>query len=280
MRYLLFASSFALVSCLNTTKDSVDITKDSDGDGLTDLEEEEFGSDPENADSDDDGLTDLEESEAGTDPTEPDSDGDGYSDFDELEEGSDPADEDSKIYTGNWPYQADKDSYNAPTSTADTSSSLGELLLRDQLLDQFGDMVDLYDFAGQGKYIVIQFSAAWSITCTLLSEAIATNPADGDEWGSSPQRVHDEDIFWITILLDNDHGEPPSENDLYDWYSLYPNDYVPVLADNQNGDFYNLYNDGGVPTVLVFDENMKYVAGPTNSDEWAGFSFIDDLTFE
>ena len=35
--------------------------KDTDGDGLTDREEADFGSDPEKVDSDDDGLTDAEE---------------------------------------------------------------------------------------------------------------------------------------------------------------------------------------------------------------------------
>jgi thiol-disulfide isomerase/thioredoxin len=272
MRYLLFASSFALVSCLDSVKDS-------DGDGLSDAEEEELGSDPEKEDSDDDGLSDLEESEAGTDPTEPDSDGDGYSDFDELEEGSDPTDEDSRIYTGNWPYQPEKDSYNAPTSASEVDGVMGELLLRDQLLDQFGDMVDLYDFAGQGKYIAIDLSAMWCGPCHQLAESIATNPADGGGWGSIPQKVHDGDIFWVTILFENNNGRVPSEENLNEWYTLYPDDKVPVLADNEDNDFDDLYVGNGVPTIVVFDENMEYVSGPTSADHWVAISFLDGLTF-
>ncbi len=59
---------------------------DSDGDGLTDLEEIMiYHTDPYNADSDGDGLTDGEEVRIyGTDPNNPDTDGDGLTDGDEV----------------------------------------------------------------------------------------------------------------------------------------------------------------------------------------------------
>ncbi len=76
---------------------------DSDGDGLNDEQETQFGLDPANADMDGDGVTDGQEIIDGTDPrtadiaiteTEPnvDSDGDGFADNQESIAGSDPAD--------------------------------------------------------------------------------------------------------------------------------------------------------------------------------------------
>ncbi|MCU6361143.1 thrombospondin type 3 repeat-containing protein, partial [Enterobacter quasiroggenkampii] len=44
---------------------------DTDGDGLTDKEEEDLGTDPKNPDTDGDGLTDKEEVDNGTDPLDP-----------------------------------------------------------------------------------------------------------------------------------------------------------------------------------------------------------------
>ena len=43
-----------------------------------------------NADSDGDGISDAEEAELGTNPNEEDSDGDGYTDGEELDQGFDP----------------------------------------------------------------------------------------------------------------------------------------------------------------------------------------------
>jgi len=61
--------------------DPSDANADPDGDGLTNLEEFEHGTDPNNADTDGEGLTDSEELEIGTDPTNPDTDGDGLNDL-------------------------------------------------------------------------------------------------------------------------------------------------------------------------------------------------------
>jgi len=73
-----------------------DGTEDFDGDGLTDLEEYENGTDPTNKDTDGDGLTDgLELNIYGTDPLNPDTDGDGVSDGDEILAGIDPLDYDT-----------------------------------------------------------------------------------------------------------------------------------------------------------------------------------------
>jgi hypothetical protein len=44
---------------------------DSDGDGLSDDEEEDLGTDPDDADSDDDGIEDGDEVDCGSDPNDP-----------------------------------------------------------------------------------------------------------------------------------------------------------------------------------------------------------------
>ncbi len=73
---------------------------DTDGDGLNDVEEENLGTDPEDADTDGDGLTDGDEVGAqsdgyGTDPTLFDTDDDGVGDGDEIAAGTDPTDPNS-----------------------------------------------------------------------------------------------------------------------------------------------------------------------------------------
>lgn len=63
----------------------VDLNKDTDNDGLTDVEEEKLGTHKMKADTDNDGLSDREEVMTHkTNPLEFDSDGDGLSDADEM----------------------------------------------------------------------------------------------------------------------------------------------------------------------------------------------------
>ncbi len=69
---------------------------DADSDGLTNLQEFQYGTDPRSPDVDGDGLWDIEEISAGTNPYDPDSDGDGINDGDEiLLYGTDPNNSDT-----------------------------------------------------------------------------------------------------------------------------------------------------------------------------------------
>ncbi|MCK4565656.1 MAG: hypothetical protein KAU94_13385, partial [Verrucomicrobia bacterium] len=63
---------------------------DTDGDGLTNLQEYQAGTDPNNTDSDGDGVSDGEEAALGTDPLAVDTDNDGLSDGEEAALGTDP----------------------------------------------------------------------------------------------------------------------------------------------------------------------------------------------
>ena len=63
---------------------------DADGDGVSDADERERGTDPRSADTDRDGVNDGEEARRGSDPTNADPDGDGLPDGDEIAAGTDP----------------------------------------------------------------------------------------------------------------------------------------------------------------------------------------------
>jgi len=158
--------------------------KDSDGDGLTDAEEEALGTDPALADTDDDGLDDAVEVEGGTDPLNADTDADGVWDGDEAGLGTDPLNADTDadgwsdgdevaggtnpLYAYSHPYTG---GYNVgfceeglPAATGPTGAcsasfhgttyewdcyQVGDVVENFSLVDQHGEMVDLYSFCGQ-----------------------------------------------------------------------------------------------------------------------------------
>jgi MYXO-CTERM domain-containing protein len=103
-----------------------DLSGDTDGDGLTDGEEDDLGTDPEDADSDDDGVADGAEVNPGEDPDtdglinalDPDSDNDGI--FDGTELGLTAPDGDTDLTKGNFVPDADSGATTTDPENPDT----------------------------------------------------------------------------------------------------------------------------------------------------------------
>ncbi|MEQ1571968.1 MAG: thioredoxin domain-containing protein [Myxococcota bacterium] len=203
---------------------------DSDGDGVDDGVEVEQGSDPLLVDTDGDGLSDGAEAANGSDALLVDTDADGYADGDEVAEGHDPADPKDRIYTGRWPYYADKDSIEkAPRDGLE----YGQRFLRIKLVDQHGEKVDLYDFYNADKPVVIDISAQWCGPCQSLSSWLggsANSYYDGF-WADAPDAVKQQDVYWITILAQNDQYLAPTPETAVEWDEDFPNHKIAVLAD-------------------------------------------------
>lgn len=231
---------------------------DSDGDGLSDAQEAELGSDPDVADTDGDGLADGDEVAAGTDLLAADSDGDGYTDFDELEVGSDPVDPNSRIYAGGWPYYADKDALGGAAPEPGDLAAAGERFARIVLPDQFGDAVDVYDFYNDARPIVIDISAQWCVPCM----AVATWLDGGEDpdghglvWPAGPAVVARGDVYWITVLGEDENHLPSDPAAAVEWAAAFPSDGIPVLADDGYlaTDYVGIF---GWPTLTLLEPDL------------------------
>jgi thiol-disulfide isomerase/thioredoxin len=114
------------------------------------------------------------------------------------------------------------------------------------LMDQHGDMVELYD--QHGKVIVIDLSTMWCGVCNNIAQ-------EGDEW------LNDygvDNFIWLTILIDNATGDPPTLADIQQWATQY-NIIVPVLVGDRS--LVDLtaetgYPVTGWPTLVVIDQDM------------------------
>ena len=93
-------------------------------------------------DSDGDGILDSEEEALGTDPFASDTDGDGYTDSEEYDSHTDPLDPTDYPYTyqGGWPIDSCR------LDVRGTGTEEGDIAYQFELMDQYGDMVHLYDF--------------------------------------------------------------------------------------------------------------------------------------
>ncbi len=241
---------------------------DSDGDGLSDADEDAFGTDPAVPDTDGDGLGDAEEFEHGCSGTEADGDGDTYLDVWEVAEGTDCADPESRIYTGYWPYNPDKDAIEGETLGGMSRCDVGEVMGRFTGRDQFDDEVDLYDFAYQGRYVIVDVSAVWCTYCQEMAKYLGGQPSYFDSYDDelSPLRdgVDSGAISWVTILSQNASGGAVTQQDMVDWDEDYPHEMIPVLADVDELMPTHVYLVG-FPTLVLLDETMTLVsADPEN----------------
>jgi thiol-disulfide isomerase/thioredoxin len=266
-----------LLTCLLLTTSCYESKTDGDEEASNDNEEEVEEIDPD-LDSDEDGIPDVEEAELGTDPENPDSDDDGYLDSWEVEVGSDPMDDESVIYQGDWPYNPDKDDYDAP-DIEDGVLEVGAMMANYTLMDQFGDMVNLYDFAGQGVPIMIDISATWCPPCNSIASWLSGDDYDG--WGSSYTNItgmiENGDVYWITVLGENDIGRVPDQATLEGWADDYPDPHIPVMADDENKSFAGTYLGGGWPTLFLLDEDMTIITVPTDANYWQALDDLDAM---
>lgn len=157
---------------LGTTGNVVNPTPtDTDGDGIDDVDEPTYGTDPNDPDSDDDGLLDGYEVEIGTDPLDPDTDDDRLTDGDEvLEYDTDPLDSDSDddgLSDGDEVLDYDTDPNNPDTDGDKLSDGLEvqvgtkpQVNYADTDGDGVTDGIELYgtyedDIADDGKVVTV-----------------------------------------------------------------------------------------------------------------------------
>mgnify|MGYP001169131770 FL=1 len=142
----------------------------------------------------------------------------------------------------------------------------GDLIPRFEGLDQFGQSVDLYDFANQDKIIILELSAGWCSPCNDLASWIATNDLEitNNRWWKDryfPIRdmINSGEVILINCMYEGFEKKiTVTPHDVQKWYDMYPDPNVPILADEYRF-LHSWVMPTGLPTIFLIDENMQLI---------------------
>ncbi len=115
----------------------------------------------------------------------------------------------------------------------DCSQTVGDHPCNFTLKDQNDEEVSLYDFYGSA--IILDLSAMWCGPCVQ---------AGADVQGTI-ERFADHDVKYITVLIDNPQGQPPTLSDVQSWAANLGIETEPVLQGSR--DFLNSDPSAGWP---------------------------------
>ena len=136
---------------------------------------------------------------------------------------------------------------SGPITWTDCGGEIGSHACNFTLIDQEGNDWSLYKH--YGSIIVLDFSAMWCGYCQKAA-TIAQEIQD---------KHKDDDVIWVTILLQNNYGQNPAVGDLVEWSTAFDMTSAPVLSGNtdiidqtaQNG-----YNIRSWPGFVIIDRDM------------------------
>jgi hypothetical protein len=277
---------FLLFSCTSSEDDSaVDpCTLDSDNDRLGDCEEvNRWHTDPNKADTDEDGLDDWDEVKTyDTDPNDSDTDDDTYEDGDEVNAlGTSPTNKYSHPYTGDYNIGAcaeypDKATAH-PTGSRVVSTGSGgsvkvpiylpgDTVQNFTLIDQYGEMVDLYSFCG--KNVDLLFFQFNHISGPAQYAALSC-------WIQDFKNVHeyyrDYGYELIVVLTQNNETELPTTEDVAAVAAMLGFNDNPVLASNDESisSFHAWFEkDFHEPTLVHLGPELNVLS--VDNDDCAG----------
>jgi len=201
------------------------------------------GCDTEPPDTDGDGLTDEEEEVLGTDPGSADTDGDGYDDGTEREGNTNPLDAGDHPYLGGWPIGACRN------SIAGTGWAVGDVAQAFSLVDQFNETVDFHDLCG--NFILIEVGASW---CPPCQEA-------APELQALYEAERGSGLLVVSMLAQDEDEQPATSEDAATWANQYGLTFPVLADPSFGVSGQFIPGDTiSMPSYSFLDEDMRFVA--------------------
>ncbi len=131
--------------------------------------------------------------------------------------------------------------------------------------DQFGEIVSIDDFANQNKYILIEMGTAWCGPCRMLADwfsygidDLKSKPFWKDEYNIIYDLVNNNEIYFITIIYEDEFRDNATQYTCEEWYNNYPDELIPILAD-ENKYLHKIIKPTGIPAISLLNDQMQII---------------------
>ena len=135
-----------------------------------------------------------------------------------------------------------------------------------QAIDQFDEILDIYDFSNnEGKYILLEMGTAWCSPCHSLAswlswdeQEIKSKPFWRDRYNEIKKMVENGEVYFITVLYEDEFRDNANYDTVYEWYNTYPDDSIPILVD-ENKKLHSIIRPTGIPAITLLSPDMKII---------------------
>ena len=170
---------------------------------------------------------------------------------------------------GPWPTNPDKDAIQDPGW--DSVPGVGTIMPNFTALDQYGNLVELYDLALDGRPIVLDVGTWFCEPCKSLAWYLSTGEtgecpyadtilAELGWWNDNYEIIKDlvdnGEIRWVSILYSL--GNPVTAQDAAAWHEAFPHDEIVVLADTSL-QLQEYLEVSAMPRIDLLDEEMTFL---------------------
>lgn len=88
--------------------------------------------------------------------------------------------------------------------------------------------------------------------------------------------VDNGDVLWVTVLAEDNSGNPADSDTAARWHEAFPNDNIAVLADN-NYELFNWMGINGFPWAIMMDENMEIISFDGSSNNLKPLDTLEEM---
>ena len=132
-------------------------------------------------------------------------------------------------------------------------------------IDQYNQKVNLYNFANQNKYIIIELATTWCDACKTLADWLANNNLEiknkrwwKDDYSKVKELIQNNEVYYITILYEKNDRSLPNYLTAQNWFNKYSDKNIPILIDEKK-DIHKWVKPTGIPTAILLNDKMEIV---------------------